>query len=269
MNEGTASANHGTAARYIASQRHPLSSRVETVKWIATIPWRSYRGGKALFHLPQQPLPPEWAKEVGGRRVLIVGSGPSLDRVDDSFFAGFDTIIYINFALTRANGTRPEYFFSTDLSPIETFLNARGDDAFLRLGKARCIYNPLFLDQMLLLKPAAYDLLTVIPCDGADWSGAPQSAGGGRLPIIWRYRPRQPLWDTFELPAAGRPVPAIIHTSALSAILFAGIQGAREIGMIGCDFSDGRAASANDAQNAPNAGQFNGAVCPAPLRRPP
>jgi hypothetical protein len=36
-----------------------------------------------------------WKKSFSEKKVLIVGTGPSLDRVNDNYFSKFDTILYV------------------------------------------------------------------------------------------------------------------------------------------------------------------------------
>ena len=191
--------------------------------------------------------------------MLIVGSGPSLDRVDPEFFARFDTIVYINFAVRCMRGSGAEYFFTTDNGPVREFMDAYDDEVFLTLGKDHCVIAPVFLDQFQMMLPLGRELFTWLRPDAAGWRAQKLRLGPFRLPLMLRYHPRQPDWNSFKIPPPGRVLPAIDHTSALSAVLFAASQGSRDIGMIGCDFSAGRAAGANSSQDVPDARTFSGA----------
>lgn len=246
--------------RYIRHFPKVLESRLVYIRWALTAPFRSRAGGKALARHVDDTQPAAWAEELRGQRVLIVGSGPSLDRVDKAFFDRFDTVIYINFAIRRKHGRGREYFFTTDIGPIVEFLDAYGADTFETLGPDHCILAPIYLDQWHMVTKAGRALFTWLRFDSAGWFAQKIRIGSIRLPLLFRYRPHQPDWDTFRLPPPGRALPVLIHTSALTAILFAAINGSREIGLIGCDFSAGRADSAQSTQAAATQQTFAGAA---------
>lgn len=229
-------------------------------RWALKLPWASYSGARALVRHIGDEVPAEWSQELSARKVLIVGTGPSLDRVTEDFFAGYDTAIYINFALRRrASGPRA-YFFTTDLGPFREYLDTHGADDFIELGAERCIAAPVYFDQWHYLREEGRDLFTFLAPDSAGWQPQKVRVGPIRLPLLWRYYPRQPVWDDFRLPGPGRRLPIMRHTSALSAILFAAMNGASAIGMIGCDFSVGRAQSAQSSQIVPTSPIFAGAI---------
>ena len=68
----------------------------------------------ALRHAVRE-APPAWAQDLAGARVLVVGTGPSLDRVTDDYFAGFDVLVCINHAILGVPEHRCVYYFSTDV----------------------------------------------------------------------------------------------------------------------------------------------------------
>lgn len=251
----------GTAAsRYFRYGYHPNNSRLQYARWAITLPVRSRVGAAAIARTTRGPQPESWSQDFAGKRALVVGSGPSLDKVDDAFFDGFDPVIYINFALNRARHKGSEYFFTTDSGPIREYIDKKGDaDDFARLGPQRCIYAPVFQDQWQGFTPEGRALLTWIGCDAAAWRSQKVRLGPLSLPLVLRYAPRQPVWSDFTLPAPGRRQPVLDHTSALSAVLFAAVNGAREIGLIGCDFSAGRALAAGSDQPDPGT-TFSGAA---------
>lgn len=246
--------------KYIRPVRTPYERPLRYMRWMLTLPFHSRRGAALIARHVQGPAPAIWAEEMAGQRVLIVGTGPSLDKVDQTFFAGFDTIIYLNFALRFTRGGGREYFFTTDIGPVRQFLDAYEDGAFHALGPEHCVFAPVFLDQYQMIRPAGRALFTWLRFDAAGWRNRPVRLGPIKLPLIMRYYPRQPDWDRFVLPPAGRTLPVLDHTSALTAVLFAAMNGAAEIGLIGCDFSAGRAASVVDAQGSLAASVFSGAV---------
>lgn len=238
-----------------------LGSRLSYARWALTNPWRSYTGGKAIEGHVDDAVPAVWAADMAGRDVLIVGSGPSLDRVEEQFFARFAAAIHINFAIRRCVAPGRSYFFTTDLGPIDALLENFGPGTFLSLGAERCIYAPIFLDQWHMMKDEGRALLTMLRHDAAGWRTQNASLGPLPVPYTLRYHPRQPDWESFELPPPGRRLPVMDHTSALTAILFAAIHGARRIGMIGCDFSGGaRSKIAEGVQELPGPKFFSGAA---------
>lgn len=238
-----------------------LDSRLSHARWALANPWRSYTGGKAIQAHVDDHAPAAWASDMAGRDVLIVGSGPSLDRVDEEFFAQFATAIHINFAVRRHAASKSSYFFTTDLGPIDVFLESFGAETFISLGPDRCIFAPIFLDQWHMLKDGGRALFTMLRYDRAEWRTQDASVGSLKVPYTMRYHPRQPDWGSFELPGPGRTLPVLDHTSALTAIIFAAMNGARRIGLIGCDFTAGeRAKAAQSTQALPGTKFFIGAA---------
>lgn len=262
---GEAGAFKATTLRYIRKGPTLTGAKGDfyrwAAKWALTVPFQSRAGGARLMGGSLPSLPACWHEELAGKSVLIVGSGPSLDRADRDFLAAFDARIYINFALLSRLDIGAEYFFSTDLGPIRQYLDAHGEETFRAFGKDRTIWAPVFLDQVAMLTDAGYDLLTILRPHAANWQIRRMSIGKIRLPLIARYYPVQPDWTSWRLGTDPRILPILDHTSALSAILFAAQNGARTIGMIGCDFSSGRArAAASTVQETPDANVFSGAV---------
>lgn len=238
-----------------------LDSRLSYARWALTNPWQSYTGGKAIQAYVDDRAPAAWNSDMAGQDVLVVGSGPSLDKVDADFFCRFAAAIHINFAIRRRSADETAYFFTTDLGPIDTFLETFGDETFVSLGPDRCIFAPVFLDQWHMLKDEGRALFTMLRYDAAEWRTQDASIGSLKVPYTVRYYPRQPDWDRFELPGPGRTLPVLDHTSALTAIIFAAMNGARKIGLIGCDFSSGaRAIAAQSSQPLPGSKFFAGAA---------
>lgn len=250
--------------RYINRHRIALESTFNSLLFLLKNPFTSRLGGRALRKFVTQEAPARWTRDFQNKRVLIVGSGPSLDRVQPEFFEGFDTFIYINFAVRRSFIRDTDYFFTTDLGPIREYLDTYDEAVFQSLGQERCIFAPIFLDQVLMLTAEGRGLFSMLCCDRARWISQKVTVGRTKLPLLLRFHPAQPQWDNFQLPSPGRKLPVLDHSSALTAILFAISAGSREIGMIGCDFSAGRAASAQSSQDIPDGNVFAGA--PAVLR---
>jgi len=237
----------------------PLGWKLWHLKQLLILPPRSFIGaGRIRNHVAGRTMPAAWGRDFPGKSILIVGTGPSLDKVDGSFFDRFDTTIYINFALLQVKFDRPEYYFTTDIMPTRDFCAIYGPNSLDRLGPDRCVFAPVYLDQWELLSQFGRGKFTWLGSDGASWDG--HAFRSLPLPIMWRYYPRQPDWDQFTLPPAGLTLPILRHTSALTAVLFAAMQGSREIGLIGCDFSTGRAQSIEAAQTASSGNVFSGAA---------
>lgn len=251
----------GPDARRAFRPLHPPGTGLHRLWWfarfLATIPYTSRAGARALLRDVDQAVPAIWPAEFAGKRALIVGSGPSLDRVDAAFFDQFDVLVYINFALRRARFDRPEYFFTMDLGPVREYLDRFGAESFRRLGPERCVVAPNYLDLWRQLTPEGRAMFTPLRYDAAEWRFDRLRALP--VPVIARYYPRQPDWTTYRLPPLGRAIPVLHPTSALTAVMFAIMCGSRDVGLIGCDFSDGRARSMQGDQAAPPAGTFNAA----------
>lgn len=238
-----------------------LESRAAHARWALTNPLQSYTGGKALEAYVDDRPPAAWAADMADQDVLIVGSGPSLDRVDDEFFTRFATAIHINLVIRRHAPSCQGYFFTTDLGPVEGYLENFGEETFLSLGPERCILAPIFLDQWHMMKAEGRALFTMLRHDRAGWRTQNTSFGPLSVPYTLRYHPVQPNWTTFVLPPGGRTLPVLDHTSALTAVILAAMSGARRIGLIGCDFSAGeRSKFVQGAQGLPAAKFFSGAA---------
>ncbi len=112
-----------------------------------------------------------------------------------------------------------------------------------------------------MLKDDGRALFTMLRYDRAEWRTQDATVGSLKVPYTLRYHPRQPDWDHFQLPGPGRTLPVLDHTSALTAIIFAAMNGARKIGLIGCDFTAGeRAKAAQSPQALPGSRFFIGAA---------
>lgn len=223
------------------------------------IPRRSRAGARLVRdHVQDAPIPDTWLRDFTGRSTLIVGTGPSLDKVDRSFFDRFDTKVYINFALRQATFEGTEYFFTADISPAKEFCARYGPDHFRRLGPDRCVLASLYADQWFMLTEEGRRSFSWLRPDAMEWKG--QRFNSVPLPVMWRYYAKQPDWGNFALPPPGRVLPILHPTSALTAILFAAMMGSNTIGMIGCDFSAGRAPSMAAVQAGVPANAFSEAA---------
>lgn len=245
---------------YLRRYPHPNSSRLALVQWAARMPFASRKGERRIAQLAAAAWPDTWAQDMAGSRVLIVGSGPSLDRVSADFFASFDTALYINFAFERRWTDRPAYFFTTDMGPAVQFAERFGREAFAANGAQRCVIAPVFYDQPVRLTDEFLSLFTFVQPQHSEWRIRKGHVGGRLVPQTIARHPVQPRWESYALPdRAEAVVPVVDYTSALTAMVFAAINGAQDISLIGCDFSAGRAQSVDTVQQASGAATFGDA----------
>lgn len=244
--------------------RPPLpvtTSKRAAAAWMLCNPWVSWQGAQAVRRTAlTTPTPPTWATDIKGKRVLVVGTGPSLDRVTPEFFAGFDTALYVNFAMSQKREGPQPYFFTGDIGMIRPVLDKIGPGALAALGNGRRVVAPIYLDQWNLLTDQGRDLFTFLSCDRTSWIVRPARIGPVRLPLIVRCAPSETDWTTYTLPEPCPLIPVPTQTSALGAVMFAAVQDAREIGLIGCDFSAGRSQGLAGTQAAAGATTFSGAA---------
>ena len=249
---------HPHYRRWFAVDPIDHSRPVEALRWAMANPWRSRRGASIVRDLAARPAPKRWDGDFPDRRVLVVGTGPSLDRVDDAWLDRFDTRLWLNHAINRSPGGACDYFFTMDLGALGLLLADRGEDRIAALGAERAIAAPYQLDLPTYLTPHALSALSFVAPDACRWDvqRARLPGLGIRVPAIVRYTPRQPDWSHWRLPPRGRTIPIPRATSALAAVLFAAMRGAREIGLIGCDFGGGRAVSSANARPVPEGDFF-------------
>jgi len=244
--------------------RPPLpvaSSKRVAAAWMLSNAWVSWQGARAIRRIAlATPVPQTWAADIRSKRVLVVGTGPSLDRVTPDFFAGFDTALYMNFALSQKREGPQPYFFTGDIGMIRPVLDKIGPGALAALGPGRSVVAPIYLDQWNLLTTQGRNLFTFLSCDRTSWTVRSARIGPVRLPLIVRCAPAETDWTTYKLPTPGPLIPVPTQTSALGAVMFAAVQGAGEIGLIGCDFSAGRSQGLAGTQAAAAATTFSGAA---------
>ena len=186
VNDGNPAHGVADALRYF----DPAPLRHEGVAahaaWALRLPFASWLGGRAVANIAQGPCPAAWADDLRGKRVLIVGSGPSLDRVDQGFLDSFDALLYINFALRRRRRVRPEYFFTTDIWASKPYFEQFGAADFLALGPDRAIVAPIYLDHWHLLTPEGRALFTWLGPDHARFETHKAGSAKTKLPLLIR-----------------------------------------------------------------------------------
>ena len=229
----------------------PLRSLLSLLRGISKN-WLGMR--LALRHAVAEP-PETWSRDFAGARVLVVGTGPSLDLVSDDYFAAFDVLVCVNHAVLRAPAHRCTYYFSTDLPRTREVTQVDRDARIGALPIARRVLllstvklAPYLLSGWLrdftVWRYAAYD---VMPW-GEHWS-------------TWTlYRPRfgtdEQIAQWIDGAGRFRDMLSPTGTSASCAVLFAARFRPAEIRLIGVDLNTGRAEA---FQQAAGGGHFFGA----------
>jgi|SaaInlStandDraft_4_1057021.scaffolds.fasta_scaffold09547_2 hypothetical protein len=217
--------------------------------WMLTVPMSSFLGYFFLKHLSIKKDLKSWKISFSEKKVLIVGSGPSLDRVNNHYFANFDAILYINHAIKCSGKVDDEYFFSTDVSVTEGIKNKVYYNKIKQFGSERSILAPIFFQQTLFLTKKFRKTFSWIVASEASYRGHRLSRPvfEFHLPITAVYWPQQPSYieldNWFLQKHQVNFFPVIGSTSALSAILFVAKYSPKNITLIGCDFSVGRSES--------------------------
>jgi hypothetical protein len=173
------------------------------------------------------------------RKALIVGTGPSLDRLNEIALSNYDSIILINYAINHpAFAAQPEstklFFYTTDsdrLSQLQEVIAFRKD-----IPSLYCCIDPSL--PKFVQCPSSNNVIVIR-------SGVPigywlKPYITGKLSRLFRNEKSNErlIRRFFARPNQGLPVDSI--TSAISAILLLARRGANFIDLIGCDFSDGR-----------------------------
>lgn len=222
---------------------------IERVYWFFTVSIRSLLGFLILKKIGNKSDPKEWNCSFSNKKVLIVGSGPSLDKANEAYFLNFDVIVYINHAVKFASKTEDEYFFSTDVKVVEGIRNKNYYNNILKMGCNKSIIAPFFFQQALCLQKQFRNSFSWIIASNASYKlyRINKPILGIRFPVTAVYRPEQPsikqlnTWFSQENQVIYFPV--MESTSALSAILFVAKYMPKYISLIGCDFSAGRSKS--------------------------
>ena len=207
----------------------------------------------ALRHAVRE-APPAWAQDFANARVLVVGTGPSLDRVTDDYFAGFDVLVCINHAILGVPEHRCVYYFSTDVPRTREVMQADGGAkidtlpierrvlvlSFVRIAPHRLYRLSSWLRRFTLVRNSAYHFKS--------------SAMGQNRLIFPSYEPKGAT-DTEVLNwinGAGHPheKPFPRASSASCAMVFAARFRPAEIRLIGVDLNAGRAEGLQEVAGA-------------------
>jgi hypothetical protein len=58
---------------------------------------------------------PAWRKELSQKKIVIIGTGPSFDRIPPKYFDQFDVAVVINDAVRFEVPIATKYYFSIDM----------------------------------------------------------------------------------------------------------------------------------------------------------
>lgn len=251
------------------SSPHPNQSAFIFLMFVLLIPFKSVLG---YFRLQRVEVldAEKWRAAMCSEKVLIVGSGPSLDRMPRRNFHNYKVIIYINHAakLIIPNFDGEQFLFTTDVLPIRDLISDAPPALYEELCQHNRIIAPIFFEQMPLFTEESRAFFTVVKPDAVGlkfYKKAIRIFGKTvSIPYTFRLHPRQPTHanlDTFFASdgfASG--IPIVESTSALSAILFSAKCGAGAVDLIGCDFSAGRTTIVANAGVESTGATFTGAA---------
>lgn len=212
---------------------------------ILTTPIKSRVG---YLHLKRKALRndlPVWKSSFRNKKVLIVGSGPSVDKVESKYFSSFDVIIYINHAIKLASKHQDYYFFTTDVGVAVEISTKSYFDKIQSIKKERSIIAPGNFDQTLKINREFESCFSwICACEGVYKRYQSTKSLLGFKPSVLYYRPgeinKHKLDNWFSQLNQVNYFPVFEITSALTAIIFAAKYCPSSIKLIGCDFSKGR-----------------------------
>ena len=224
-------------------------SMLRKIYWALTVPFMSFLGYLKLKSISEKKDYLVWRESFGAKKVLIVGTGPSLDNVDDEYFLNFDTIIYINHAVKFSGKVKDEYFFSTDVDVVKGIADKLYFKKIETIGKAKSILAPIFFQQVFFLKDNIKKGFSWLVASEASYKihRVSKSFFDFNFPVTAVFWPKQhdikglDIWFLQEQQVCFFPV--VESTSALSAILFVAKYRPLQVSLIGCDFSVGRSKS--------------------------
>lgn len=240
-------------------------SMLRKIYWALTVPFMSFLGCLKLKSISEKKDYFEWKESFGGKKVLIVGTGPSLDSVDDDYFLNFDAIVYINHAVKCSGKVEDEYFFSTDVDVAKGITDKPYFKNIETLGSVKSVLAPIFFQQVFFLKSKFKKSFSWVVANQASYKIHKTNKGlfGFKFPVTAVFWPKQPntqdldIWFSQEQQVCFFPV--IESTSALSAILFVAKYNPSQVSLIGCDFGVGRSKFIADDCPAHNVNVFSDA----------
>lgn len=198
----------------------------------------------------KQPI--EWTMEIKNARVLIVGTGPSIDNANEEYFSKFDIIVCINHAIFLDLPSAKIYYFSTD--PFRTrqvFMELDRQGKAKKISKKRTILLPNYFSSHNYFKSDMLSKITLLHPSESRLQIVPVAVwryGRIKIPLVAPAEPKEKdLFDWLGRSASLRDYAYFHYTSALSAVAFVAKQGPKEVRLIGCDFGEGRALKFRDS----------------------
>ncbi|WP_201485996.1 hypothetical protein [Pseudomonas sp. OF001] len=235
----------------------------EKIKWALTVTISSLLGYIKLLTIRTKKDLPEWESAIKNKKVLIIGTGPSLDKADKEYFERFDTHIYINHAI-KIKDKENSFFFTTDVGVLNDITKMPYFSKIETLGNKRSIVAPIFFQQCISPNTQLLNKITWIAPDSARYKISFKKILKIKLPLPPVLWPKQPslkeLDQWFYSKEQVLSFPIIEKTSALSAILFAAKYRPQKIRLIGCDFGEGRALALSKELHQQPIGAFSGAA---------
>lgn len=199
----------------------------------------SYIGMKVALNHAVDREPDIWAKDFKDQRVLVVGSGPSLDKVKKDYFANFDAVICINHAILQVPEHPCLYYLSTDAPRTYQVLKTEAAGRIREMPREKRI----LLLSLVRLTPnilrGFFSLFTVIRYKSYhihQW-------GRWFKPVFYQpmAAPDPEVIDWINGRTKIDSMPSRGGSSAFSAILLAARYRPAEICLIGVDLDSGRA----------------------------
>lgn len=198
--------------------------------------------------------------DFSGKRVLVIGTGPSLDKFDQAYFDSFDVHVCINQAYLLKIRSRKRYFFSTDPArTYEVMTQVEESRSEYRFYPEVCIILPNHFDVPRQRKKEIVGSLTWLHPQRVrlQWLRAGKRA---ITPVLASSRSSNAdLKDWLEKKGKVGHAPFFPHTSAISAVAFVAKYRPSVVRLVGCDFSIGRAMSMTSFAG-PGAHDFSPAI---------
>jgi hypothetical protein len=180
-----------------------------------------------------------------GKRALVVGTGPSVDTLNADMISRYDAVYLINNAIEnpifaqRINHKVPIAWYTADttrFASLHGILKSRHD--------VRKIFAP-FLDQDTILSELVINDSDIALLKVSTRSVRTEPFVFCELLHSSQYKlanlKKTASYVLQYLKASNTSLPLVGQTSALSLTLFLAKLGYKEIDLIGCDFSSGRA----------------------------
>lgn len=224
-------------------------SMLRKIFWALTVPIMSFLGFLKLKSISKKKDCLEWRESFSAKKVLIVGTGPSLDNVSDEYFLNFDTIVYINHAIKCSGKVEDEYFFSTDVDVVKGIADKPYFKKIETIGNVKSVLAPIFFQQVFFLKNKFKKSFSWLVASEASYKihRISKSFFDFNFPVTAVFWPKQPDIEELDIWFSQKQqvcfFPVVESTSALSAILFVAKYRPLQVSLIGCDFGVGRSKS--------------------------